>query len=189
MEFRLSDLALSAFPGAPAVEMLERDVHVFTDAGPCEPASGFLPAGTDRSGWQRYRARWRCDASTSPILRSDLFFKALPSHLHFARLQTDSRTGVDRVLTDGNREWRFWAADAGQPPDVDTGATSFFEYVGFGIKHIGTGIRPFGVRARATVACRLTARSSGAGNGVYIGAQRDFGDGGFRLGSSFRNRR
>jgi hypothetical protein len=119
--------------------MLARDVQLFTDAGPCELVSGFSPAGTDRPGWQRYRARWRCDTSTLPILRSDLFFEALPSHLHFARLQSGLGTSVDRVLTDGNREWRFWAADAGQRLDVNTGATSFFEYVGFGIKHIGTG--------------------------------------------------
>lgn len=137
-EVRVSDLALSALPGVDVVALLDRTVRVFAGEGACATVAAFSPAGADRAGWRRFRAVWRCKADEPLTVRSDVFFDALPSHLHFARFESTGSPAGDHVLTDGDRFRVFAAAENGSARPANFFET-FAHYFGFGVEHIATG--------------------------------------------------
>ncbi|MFQ5667808.1 MAG: HupE/UreJ family protein [Candidatus Binatia bacterium] len=84
-----------------------------------------------------YEWRLACPPAGRLKIRSALFLEVAPSHLHFARVRIDGGAALERVLSDGEREWSLVHGSAQSAKR--TSGTSLLGYVHLGIRHILTG--------------------------------------------------
>jgi HupE/UreJ protein len=141
---RLTLLDVSRFPWANAdparvdrmlADYLTERLTMRAGDAPCrlDGAPHPIPGPGDRVafGW-----RLQCAGSADLRLRSDVLLDVAPSHLHFARVEIEGQPPLERVLSDGEREWSIHAAAAGI---ARKGGGANESYLQLGLAHIATG--------------------------------------------------
>ncbi len=88
-----------------------------------------------RTGYLRIELRFACPGEGAIEVADQAFFDVVPSHVHYARFETDDGTQLEEIFTDGRRVHTIAGRDSGTS---DTGA-SFVTYVLLGIEHIAAG--------------------------------------------------
>ncbi|MBI2567791.1 MAG: hypothetical protein HYV63_12240 [Candidatus Schekmanbacteria bacterium] len=109
-----------AHEAAPVAAYLTAAFAIGSAATPCPIARPVEQLADGRDGWAGYRLSFDCSHSRVPlVLRSDLLLDVMPSHVHFATFRAaDGGRAVEKVLTDGDRTWRWPIAGEDERPAV-----------------------------------------------------------------------
>ncbi|MBI1815522.1 MAG: HupE/UreJ family protein [Deltaproteobacteria bacterium] len=143
---RLSQLDLSHYPWGGDGTNLEAAAgtyaiaHLKLSAGdaPCAVVDGPRPLSA-APGRVVIEWRVRCPEQGGLRVRSDLLFDVASGHLHFARVTRDGAEPLERVLSEGEREWSLDEPAVSTATAPEPGGTTLLEYVELGIGHILTG--------------------------------------------------
>jgi hypothetical protein len=138
----LTRLALDpvASPGVQAnvASLLAENVRLASHGQACPPAIDPAPMPAPE-GWIVYEWTVRCPEPGAPVVTSTLLLDVAPSHLHFARVETEDGAVSEAVLSEAETSWALGAPDAA-PGGAGAGeGTSFLGWVALGIEHIATG--------------------------------------------------
>ena len=135
---RVSQLELTRLQLDPATtpayaqavaQLLAGQLQLWSPAGRCAPQAPVASAGDD--GWVFAQWSVRCPDAGQRVVRTTLFQAVAPSHLHFARVQLQDGTPLERVLTIAEPAFTL-----GAPPAL---SASFGHYLRLGVEHILSG--------------------------------------------------
>jgi hypothetical protein len=112
-------------------------VHARSNAGPCTARTEPHGAAAD-DGWRSIGWTLECPSADRIEVRVDVLFDALPSHLHFARVDFTGGASFEKLLTAEHRTWLLGDATRAGATNAARGS-SFATYVALGIEHILSG--------------------------------------------------
>lgn len=142
MTVRLAPLDVSRLPWTAEetdralAEYVAARLQVLAGAEPCPPAG---PLRRLASAAAQIVFEWdvACPPEGALRIRGDLLYEVAPSHLHFAQVRQKGAPPLERVLSEGDREWAL--PDAGDPAACRAGGATVAGYVKIGIDHILSG--------------------------------------------------
>ena len=130
------DPVLDVGSDGPAARYLAAHLRLFAGGSVCPPTSPL--AQTAPKGWVHLRWRVDCASSGPRTLESHVLFAEAPSHMHFARVSEPGGATLERVLIEGERQWRLAGLDAGDDSAAARG-TPLSGYLAIGVEHILSG--------------------------------------------------